>query len=84
MAARKSASPADSERVKEELGDLLFSVCNLARHLKVDSESALEGTTSRFSRRFRAVEAAAESAGRDMKDMSLDEMDELWEAAKRA
>ena len=83
IAARKSASPADSDRVKEELGDLLFSVCNLARHLKVDSESALEGTTAKFSRRFRAVEAAAKAAGRDLKDMTLAEMDELWENAKK-
>lgn len=83
IAARKSESPVDSDRVKEELGDLLFSVCNLARHLKVDSESALEGTTAKFARRFRTVEAAAKSAGRDLKDMTLAEMDELWEAAKR-
>ena len=83
IAARKSASPADSDRVKEELGDLLFSVCNLARHLKVDSESALEGTTAKFSRRFRAVEAAAKAAGRDLKDMTLAEMDKLWENAKK-
>ena len=83
IAARKSESPVDSDRVKEELGDLLFSVCNLARHLKVDSESALEGTTAKFARRFRAVEAAAKSAGRDLKDITLAEMDEFWEAAKR-
>ena len=83
IASRKSESPVDSDRVKEELGDLLFSVCNLARHLKVDSESALEGTTAKFARRFRAVEAAAKSAGRDLKDMTLAEMDEFWEAAKR-
>lgn len=83
IAARKSESPADSGRVKEELGDLLFSVCNLARHLKVDSESALEGTTSKFSGRFRAVEAAAKASGRDMKDMTLAELDGLWDEAKR-
>jgi uncharacterized protein YabN with tetrapyrrole methylase and pyrophosphatase domain len=51
--------------------------------LKVDSESALAGTTEKFSRRFRAVEAAAKSSGRDLKDMSLAEMDELWEQAKK-
>ena len=83
IASRKSESPVDSDRVKEELGDLLFSVCNLARHLKVDSESALEGTTAKFARRFRAVEAAAKSSGRDLKDMTLAEMDELWETTKR-
>ena len=80
---RRSSRPADSGRVKEELGDLLFSVCNLARHLGVDAESALEGASAKFSRRFRAVEAAAKDAGRSLRDMSLAEMDELWEAAKR-
>ncbi len=68
--------------VKEELGDLLFAVANLARHLKCDAESAIEGTTAKFSRRFRAVEAGAKAAGKDLKQMSLAEMDELWEKAK--
>ena len=84
IAERKSRNPSDSEEVKAELGDVLFSVCNLARHLGVDSESALEGTTARFSKRFRAVEAGAKAQGRDMKDMSLAEMDALWEKAKSA
>ena len=83
IAARRSDRPADSDRVKEELGDLLFAVANLARHLKVDSESALEGATARFSRRFRAVEEAAKSGGRSLKDMSLGEMDALWDEVKR-
>ena len=78
----RSVKPAEAERVKEELGDLLFSVCNLARHLGVDSESALEGTTAKFVRRFRAVEAGAKAAGKLLKDMSLAEMDALWAAAK--
>ena len=72
------------ENLKEELGDLLFSVCNLARHLGVDAESALEGASAKFARRFRAVEAAAKAQGRSMKDMSLAEMDALWDEAKRS
>ena len=84
IAARKSKAPADSDRVKEELGDLLFSVCNLARHLGVDSESALEGTTAKFARRFRAVESGAKAQGKTLKDMTLAEMDALWDAAKSA
>ena len=80
---RKSDSPADSERVKEELGDLLFSVCNLARHLKVDSESALETATAKFSKRFRAVESGAAAIGRNLSDMTLQEMDGLWEESKK-
>ena len=62
----------------------LFScvICNLARKLGVDAESAVEGSTAKFSQRFRAVEAAAKASGRNLKDMTLAEMDELWEAAK--
>jgi MazG family protein len=83
-AVAASADTSLDPHVKEELGDLLFAVANLARHLKVDAESALEGTTAKFSRRFRAVEAAARAGGRDMKDMSLAEMDALWDVAKAA
>ncbi|MBO5906025.1 MAG: nucleoside triphosphate pyrophosphohydrolase [Kiritimatiellae bacterium] len=79
---RASKKPIDSTRVKEELGDLLFAVCNLARHLGVDAESALELTNAKFSRRFRSVEAGAKEVGRDLKEMTLEEMDELWEKAK--
>ena len=74
--------PADADRVKRELGDLLFSVTNLARHLGVDSESAVELTTAKFARRFRFVKAAAKTAGRPLKEMSLAEMDALWDEAK--
>ena len=83
IAARRSEAPADSVRVKEELGDLVFAVANLARHLKVDAESAAEGATAKFARRFRAVEAGAKAAGRSLRDMSLGEMEALWEEAKR-
>ena len=75
--------PADADRVKRELGDLLFSVTNLARHLGVDSESAVELTTAKFARRFRTVEAAAKAEGRPLKEMTLEEMDALWDAAKK-
>lgn len=84
VAARASARPADSDEVKSELGDVLFSVCNLARHLGVDSESAIEETTARFSRRFRAVETGAKQQQRNLKEMTLAEMDALWDAAKAA
>ena len=82
VASRPSKRPVDSVRVKEELGDLLFSICNLARHLGVDAESALEGASAKFSRRFRAVEAAAKARGRALKDMTLAEMDALWDEVK--
>ncbi|MBP5790719.1 MAG: nucleoside triphosphate pyrophosphohydrolase [Kiritimatiellae bacterium] len=78
----KEISSGDKDRQKRELGDLIFAVANLARHLGVDSESALELTTSKFSRRFRAVEAGAKAAGRNLKEMTLAEMDALWDEAK--
>ncbi len=83
-AVANSSDTSLDEHVKEELGDLLFSVTNLARHLKADSESALEGSTAKFARRFRAVEAGAKAAGRDLKSMTLEEMDALWDKAKDA
>lgn len=83
-AVAASADTARDPHVKDELGDLLFSVTNLARHLKADSESALANTTAKFARRFRAVEAGAKTAGRDLKDMTLAEMDALWDRAKAA
>ena len=83
-AVAASADTSLDPHVKEELGDLLFAVANLARHLKVDAESAIEGTTAKFARRFRAVEAAAKAEGRDLKAMTLAEMDALWDAAKAA
>lgn len=82
-AVSASSDTSLDPHVKEELGDLLFSVTNLARHLKADSESALEGTTAKFARRFRTVEAGAKEQGRNLKDMTLDEMDALWNQAKQ-
>ena len=82
-AAAASADTALDPRVKEELGDLLFSVANLARHLKADAESALELSTAKFARRFRGVEAAAKAKGADLKSMTLEEMDALWNDVKK-
>ena len=84
IAVRKSENPADSDRVKQELGDLIFSVTNLARHLKVDAESAVELTTAKFAKGFRTVEAAAKDSGRSLKEMTIDEMEALWQKAKRS
>ena len=68
----------------DEIGDLLFSVANLARHCDVDAEAALRGTNSKFVRRFRAIEKALSEGGRDIEGCSLDEMETLWVEAKRA
>lgn len=69
-------------RLREELGDLLFAVVNVARFFDLDAEDALRQTSAKFQRRFRHVEEAAAARGRELCGMSLAEMDELWEEAK--
>ena len=69
-------------RVREEMGDLLFAMANLARHLGVEPETALQGANAKFRRRFGAVESRVREAGRDMADMDLADLDGLWDAVK--
>jgi ATP diphosphatase len=78
--AELEAASTDAER-EAELGDLLFSVVNLARHLGIDPEAALRGSTSRFETRFRHVE---EIADRPLKDMDIHALEVLWQEAKRS
>lgn len=73
----------DADRVAEEIGDLLFAVVNLARSLGVDSEDALRVAVGRFSERFRAMEEMAGTRGIRLKGLTLEQLDELWEAAKQ-
>ncbi|MGH2628114.1 MAG: nucleoside triphosphate pyrophosphohydrolase, partial [Anaerolineales bacterium] len=73
---------SQGEARERELGDLLFSVVNVARWLNVDPESALRGANARFRRRFEAMSRSARIAERRMKEMSLQELDVLWEEAK--
>jgi len=74
---------SDASELESEIGDLLFSVVNLARFLQVDTESALRHTNRRFTRRFRRIEALLEGQGKEMKGQTLAELDRLWEQAKR-
>jgi ATP diphosphatase len=67
-----------------EVGDLLFAVVNLARHLGIDPEAALRATNAKFERRFAAIEHALAARGKSPKDASLAEMDALWDEAKAA
>ncbi|MPZ59485.1 MAG: nucleoside triphosphate pyrophosphohydrolase [Rhizobiales bacterium] len=67
-----------------EVGDLLFTVVNLARHFGADPEGVLRATNAKFERRFADIEAALAQQGRKPQDATLDEMDALWEAAKAA
>lgn len=68
--------------VEEEFGDLLFSLMNYARYLKVDPEAALEKTNKKFKYRFEEIEKAAAASGMDLKEMTLKEMDVIWDQAK--
>lgn len=70
------------DRVEDELGDVLFTLANLARHLKVDPEEALRRTNRKFERRFRSIEQALEKDGRSMETTPLDQLEALWQAAK--
>jgi MazG family protein len=73
----------DRERSTEELGDFIFSVVNAARLYKLNPDTALEKTNQKFMRRFGYVEEQARSQGRNLKDMTLEEMDSLWNEAKQ-
>ena len=76
------AAEAGTDRLSDELGDLLFTVANLARHLKIDPEEALRRTNRKFERRFRAVERALGDERRSMSEIPLDRLETLWQAAK--
>ncbi|MGE8414781.1 MAG: nucleoside triphosphate pyrophosphohydrolase [Pseudomonas sp.] len=73
----------DAAAITDEIGDLLFVVVNLARHLKIDPETALRGANAKFDRRFRFIEQALRDSGRPMEDCTLEELDALWGEAKR-
>lgn len=79
-----AVAPDDAAALEGELGDLLFAVVNWARWLKVDPESALRRANAKFAQRFAHMEAAARAAGRRLIDMSLAELDALWDAAKES
>jgi XTP/dITP diphosphohydrolase len=71
------------KEVEEELGDVLFSLVNYARFLNVDAENALEQTNKKFIQRFTQMEGIAKEKGRDLYDMSLEEMDAIWNIVKK-
>ncbi|WP_407311556.1 nucleoside triphosphate pyrophosphohydrolase [Pseudomonas sp. nanlin1] len=79
----QAMASADLQAIKAELGDLLFSVVNLARHLEVDAENALRGANQKFERRFRFIEQALRQTHRPIEDCTLEELDALWGEAKR-
>lgn len=72
----------DRDRSEAELGDFIFSVVNAARLYKLNPDNALERTNQKFTHRFNYIEAKAKAAGRNIKDLTLGEMDQLWNEAK--
>ena len=85
--ARELSEARDSlpqDRIEDEMGDLLFVMANLARHLKVDPEAALRRAKAKFARRFAFIEAGLAKRGKRPDDSDLAEMDALWDDAKRA
>jgi len=79
-----TSSPSGApDRVEEEIGDLLFTVANLARKLHLDPEAALAKTNLKFRRRFAFVESAIAATGRNLSEATLAEMDSLWQESKR-
>jgi nucleoside triphosphate diphosphatase len=77
-----AAAALDHDRAEDEMGDLLFSIANLARTLGIEPETALRKANDKFTRRFEVMERAVASSGRTMKDLPLEELEREWERAK--
>lgn len=74
----------DKAAIQEEIGDLLFVIANLARHVDADPEACLTAANAKFERRFAGIEAALERQGREPRQATLEELEELWQQVKRA
>ncbi|WP_019173465.1 nucleoside triphosphate pyrophosphohydrolase [Pseudaminobacter salicylatoxidans] len=81
---REAMSKGERAAVQDEFGDVLFALVNFGRHLDLDSEAALTGTNEKFRSRFHHVERALRESGRSLEEASLDQMEELWQQAKKA
>ncbi|MCK5576650.1 MAG: nucleoside triphosphate pyrophosphohydrolase [Sphingomonadales bacterium] len=73
----------DQKAIEEEYGDLMFVVVNLAKHLKIDPETALRNANLKFENRFRKLEEAVDNSGNNLKSMSLDAMEDIWQDVKK-
>ena len=80
---RDEIEAGDQEKMEAEFGDVLFSMINYARFLKINPEDALERTNKKFIKRFQYLESKADELGKSLSDMTLAEMDVFWEEAKR-
>jgi XTP/dITP diphosphohydrolase len=79
---KKEVAEGNKESMEEELGDVIFSIINAARLYGIDPEAALEKTNRKFIKRFNYLEKKTLAEGRSLHDMSLDEMNEIWDEAK--
>ena len=79
---REASAHESPERVEEEMGDLLFSIANLARKMGIDPESALRKANEKFTARFTALEQTFEARGQSLQDATLDEMEDVWQSVK--
>jgi ATP diphosphatase len=79
---QEAAASESPERIQDEIGDLLFAAANLARHFRINAETALRGANAKFERRFQAIERALAAQGRSPSDATLDQMERLWTEAK--
>ncbi len=80
---KKAIKNKDHDNIEEEIGDILFSVINLSRKLDIDAETALRRTINKFNSRFQFVEKNLKNEGKNIYETSLEEMDKLWEMAKK-
>jgi MazG family protein len=80
---QEAVKQEQQDKIEDEFGDVLFALVNYARFLHVDPENALERTNKKFMRRFQHIEAIAREEGKDLHDMSLQEMDAIWNRAKQ-
>lgn len=81
---REAVKGGDTASIEGEIGDLLFTIANIARKLEINSEEALQSTNRKFMRRFESMESAVRASGRNLDDLNLEEMDRLWDDAKSA
>ena len=83
MSQQGEVQAGNKDAMENEFGDVLFSMVNYARFLKINPENALERTNKKFSKRFQYLEEKAKSINKPLKDMTLSEMDVFWEEAKQ-
>ena len=79
---REALASGDHGKVSDELGDLIFAVVNIGRHVKADPEQSLRGTNTKFRRRFSYIETSLEAEGETLEAATLERMEDLWQAAK--